>query len=120
MCDIEFEEISGETPESIEMYENDLNPFNPPVEEVTIDDVNLFAGERWSRIRFYLLEAKGIRIDKVDYILRHEDEIVCELRTLGLLDDESFVEFHHLLTIVAAYADSIEPERFIEINVGND
>lgn len=120
MCDIEFEEVSNETPESIEMIENDLNPFNPPVEEATIDDAHLFTEEKWRMVRFYLLEAKGVRIDKINYILRHDDEIVHELRMLGLLDDELLAEFYRLLGIVANYADSIEPEKSEEVNVGND
>ena len=120
MYDLEIDEVSDETPESMEMIGNNLDLFRPPVEEATIEDANLFSGQRWRRIKFYLLEAKGVRIDKIDYILRHEVEIAHELSVLGLLDDDLFVEFHHLLTVVAAYADSIEPERFEEFNIGND
>lgn len=120
MYELELEFVSDDTPPEIEMEQNNLTPFNPPTQEATIDDAHLFAEEKWSKIRFYLLKAKGVRIDKIDYILSHEDEIVQELRTLGLLDDELFNDFHHLLTVVATYVESIEPERFDEVNVGND
>ena len=119
MYDIEIE-VMEPTPEEAEMCDNNLTPFAPPVEEATIDDAGLFTEEKWNKVRFYLLLAKGVRIDKIDYIIAHADEICHELRTFGLLDDELERDFWNLLGIVVNYVESIEPNRVIEFDIHND
>ena len=119
MYDTEIEDMKP-TPEEVEMRVNNLTPFAPPAEEATIDDANLFTEERWNKVRSYLLLAKGVRIDKIDYILFHADEICHELRMFGLLDDELEIDFWNLLGVVANYVDSIEPNRVMEFDIHND
>ena len=107
MYDIEFETIEP-TPEEAEMCDNNLTPFASPVEEATIDDADLFREEKWNKVRYYLLEAKGVRIEKLTYIFDHVQDIHRDLMTLGLLPGELNNEFVRLIGIVMNYANSIE------------
>lgn len=91
-------EIVQYTPEQQELVDNDLYPIDADGATPFLD-VNLFTGDEYKPLRYYLLEMNWCN-DLYGLIERRESTIT-DLTNLGVFDEQKTNEFRRILDVVS-------------------
>ena len=91
-------EIAQPTPEEIELLENDLYVDWPVTGATNFEDINLFSGDKWSGLRYYLTQLNACFT--IYDLMDRRDSIIEDMTNLRAMSPEMVEEFDRLLDVV--------------------